>query len=181
MVQTKTQYELSGLKLVRDNSNSVTCNTLRSPQRGVRSTLLSSCYFWISICVDNASLALYFYRNMILICNRREPMTASSVIVRKISLAVAYTIEDSLWWFVQGMLILFRILKVSVRDRRSSKWASRSNGKKQRMYIYIYIKEQRTIFKKNRGALATPRGQSLWILCASTGYLWIFIWFCGLI
>ena len=68
-----------------------TWNTLRSPQRGVRSTLLSSCYLWISICVDNAPLALYFYRNMTLICNRREPITAFSIIVRQISLAVVYT------------------------------------------------------------------------------------------
>ena len=136
-----------------------TWNTLRSPQRGVRSTLLSSCYFWISICVDNASLALYFYRNMILIYNRREPMTASSVIVRKISLAVAYTIEDSLWWCVQDMLILFIILKESVRDRRSSKWASRSNGKKQRMYVYIYIywRTADNIHKNPRGARNAPR------------------------
>ena len=29
--------------------------------------------------------------------------------------------------------------------------------------------------------LATPRGQSLWILCASTGDLWILGWFCGFI
>ena len=116
-----------------------TWNTLRSPQRDVRSTLLSSCYFWISICVDNASLALYFYRNMILIYNRRKPITASSVIVRKISLAVAYTIKYSLWRFVQGMLNLFRILQVSVRDQRSSKCASRSNGRKQRMYVCIYM------------------------------------------
>ena len=49
------------------------------------------------------------------------------------------------------------------------------------VYIYIYIEEQRTIFIKTRGALATPRGQSLWILCASTGDLWILEWFCGFI
>ena len=29
--------------------------------------------------------------------------------------------------------------------------------------------------------LATPRGQSLWILCASTRDLWILGWFCGFI
>ena len=49
------------------------------------------------------------------------------------------------------------------------------------VYIYIYIEEQRTIFIKTRGALATPRGQSLWILCASTGDFWILGWFCAFI
>ena len=80
----------------QDLENIETWNTLRSPQRAERSALLSSCYFSISICVGNASITLYFYRNMILIYNRRELMTASSVIVRKISLAAAYTMIDSL-------------------------------------------------------------------------------------
>ena len=83
-------------------------------------------------------------------------MTASLVIVRKISLAVADTTKISPWRFVQGMLNLFRILKVSVRDRRSSKWASRSNGENN-VCIYIYWRTADNIHKNQKALMNIVR------------------------
>ena len=106
-------------------------------------------------------------------------MTASSVIVRNISLAVAYTYRRF------AVTIWLRYVESFDNFEGKHAWPAlfeMSVSKQQeKNNVCIYIIEQRTIFIKTRGALATPRGQSLWILCTSTRDLWIWGWFCGVI
>ena len=46
---------------------------------------------------------------------------------------------------------------------------------------YAMLKESASRHVSSINLPTTPRGQSLWILCASTGIVWILCYFCGFI
>ena len=54
-------------------------------------------------------------------------------------------------------LTIYLLNLICERDRRSSKWASRSNGKNN-VYVYTYWRTADNIHKNPRGARNAPRG-----------------------